>query len=108
MARDPDGDIRVAAEVKVDLKGVGIYNDPHPPRCADLGSQCIVQSDDCQRVGNHEFLKEPEEEALPGQEGFVLGQGKVFSQILAEAFRAVDGTGSQCREKQNIRPKLWQ
>jgi len=63
----PDSNICVAAEVKVDLKCVGVHDDPHPARRADLGRQRVVQGDNRQRIGDHELFEEPNEDALPGE-----------------------------------------
>ena len=72
QARDPNGNIGVAAEVKVDLKRIGIYNDPHPARRSHLRCQRVIQGDDCQGIGDHEFLEQAEEDALPGKERLSL------------------------------------
>ena len=67
QARNAKGNICVAAEVKVDLKCVGVHDDPHPARRADLGRQRVVQGDNRQRIGDHELFEEPNEDALPGE-----------------------------------------
>ena len=51
----PNGNIRVAAEIKIDLEGVGIQDDPHPAARADLGRQGVVQSDQCQGIRDRQI-----------------------------------------------------
>ena len=108
QAGDTDGDIRVAAEVEIDLKRIGVDDNPHPACAADLSRQRIVQRDQCEGIGDHKLLEQPDEDALPREKRFILRERRILSQILREAFSPIDGTRGKRREKDNIGCKLWQ
>src|SRR5215213_11716450 len=97
-----NGNISVAAEVEVDLKGVSIHDDPHPARSTYLCCQRVVQGNDRQRIGNYEFLEQPKEDALPSKKSLILCERKLLSQILREAFGAIYGARGQRRKKDHI------
>lgn len=55
--RNAESDVGVAAEIEVDLEGVGVDDDPHPKRGGDLGCVRVVQGDEGKRVGDDEFFE---------------------------------------------------
>src|SRR5688572_30384559 len=93
--RNADRNIRVATEIKVNLKSVGIQEYPHPAGGTDLCSKCVVQCDQSQRIGNYKLFKEPNCDALAAKQCFTLGEGKIFSQVLCKSLGAVNGTRSK-------------
>ncbi len=58
---DAESDVSIAAEVEVDLEGVGVDDEPHPKRRGDLGCVGVVQGNESQRVGDDEFFEQAKE-----------------------------------------------
>ena len=72
-ASQPDGDVRIPAEVKEDAEGIGIYQRPHPEDGSCLLRVNAVESHHRQGVGEHEFLEYAGEDA-PGAFDRIFGR----------------------------------
>jgi len=104
---DAESNVCVATEVEVDLKGVGVDDDPHPEDGGDLGCVSVIQGNECQRVGDDEFFEQAEEQALTcGVEGFKVQTRKGSAQVFDETFKAVNGTGGEGGEEDDVGDEL--
>ena len=101
-AAQPDGDIGVAAEIKVDLQGIGVQQHPGPAGVSDLGGIGGVERHQRQRVRQDELLEQPQHQALPGRPQNSAGGETGLAQVFDEALQAVDRTGGEGREKEHV------
>lgn len=106
--RDANGNVGIAAEVEINLEGVGVEDDPHPTRCADLDCKRVVERHQCQRVGDDEFFEQTNDDPLTCEQRFILREMKFFSQVSREAFGAVNGTSGERGEENNVGCKFRQ
>ncbi len=101
--RDAESNVGVAAEVEVDLEGVGVDDDPHPKGGGDLGCIGVVQGDERQRVGDDEFFEQAKQQALTcGIEGFKIQTCKGSAQVFDKTFETVDGTCGEGGEEDDV------
>ena len=99
----PNRQVGVAAEIKIDQQGIGIYQQPCPAGACHLGRVGGVQRKEGQAVSHDKFLKQPQHQALTGQADLRrIAEDHHLAQILGEALDTVDGTGGEGRVEEQV------
>ena len=91
-AANGQGDIGVAAEVKIDLQGVRVDHHPQPAGVGHLAGDLRVEGHNGKRIRHGEFLEQAEHQPAEGLGEFGGIQRGGGAQIFQEAVEFVDGT----------------